>query len=150
MAEVEKAARSADLEKALSEQKISIPKFTDAVQAQIEAGNIALDLGEANAKVGDKKASKLYVKTVPCGDAWLAGALALHDGDQDKVADRFAYGHDLKFRASLRPALVALLEGPKKIIARCAKDLVAAGLADTEEEALEMVIKGRKDRGLEV
>ena len=128
MTEVERADCSKELAKALSDGKLIMPPFAEAILAQIEAGNIVLDLGEANAKVGDKKASKLYVKLTPTGDAWLNGALALHNGSQEAVADRFAYGDDLKRRAAMRPALVAALEGPAKIIERTAKDLVAAGI----------------------
>lgn len=150
MTEYEKAAMSEALTAAVGAGKVTVPTFTDAIQAQIEAGNIALDLGEAKATVSGKSASKFYVKTTPVGDSWLAGALALRDGSQESVAERFAYGDDLKLRASMRPALVAQLEGPAKIIERTAKDLVAAGLADTIEEGRALVIKGRKDRGLDV
>jgi len=139
-----------ELTKALEAGSIKLPDFPEAVQAALDADSIKLDLGEVKATVGGKTASMFYVKTIPVGDSWLNGALALVDGDGRKVSNLFWYGFDLGVRNQHRPALVAQLEGPAKIIERTSKDLVAAGLYDTIDEARNAVISGRKQKGLPV
>jgi len=142
--------QSDELTKALEAGTVKLPAFTDAQKAALENEQIKLDLGEVKATVGSKSATMLYVKMIPTGDAWLNGALALTEGDAHKVAGYFWYGYDLGVRNQHRPALVAQLEGPAKIIERTSKDLVAAGLYDTIDEARAAVVKGRKDKGLPV
>ena len=135
---------------ALAAGTVKLPEFPAAVQKAIADGNIVLDIGEVKATVEGKTAKRNYVKTVTQGDGWLNGALALTDGIQKKVAGYFWYGYDLGIRNSLRPALVAELEGPEKIIARAARDLVTAGCYDTEQEARDAVVERRKKKGLPV
>ena len=137
------------LQKAITDAKIKLPEYSGAVKAAIDKGTITLDFGEVTATISGKSASKGYIKTRPEGREWLNGALALCDGDVDKVARAFFYGFDLWQKTALRPALVALLEGPAKIILRTAKDSVAAGLYDSIEEAVAAIKAARNKRGLD-
>ena len=143
-------AQTQALTDALETGSVKLPDFPAAVQKAITDGAIVLDVGEVKATADGKTAKKNYVKTITQGDGWLNGALALCDGAQKKVAGLFWYGYDLGVRNSLRPALVAELEGPEKIIARAAKDLVAAGCYDTLDEARTAVTDRRKKKGLPV
>lgn len=138
------------LQDAVAAGTIKLPPFSEAVQAAIDAEQIKLDLGEVKATVEKKTASMLYVKLIPTGDGWLNGALALTEGDASKVSGLFWYGFDLGVRNQFRPALVAQLEGPTKIIERTAKDLVAAGLYDTIDEARSSIVAAREKKGLPV
>jgi len=138
------------LDKALAEKEVTMPDWPEAIAKAIEAEQIVLDVGTVKATMGSKSASAMYVKTIPSGPEWLAGALALQDGDAEKVSGLFWYGFDLGVRNNKRPALIAQLEGPQKIIDRTAKDLVAAGLYDTLAEATEAVVEGRRKKGLPV
>jgi len=135
---------------AIEAGEIQLPEWSKPVADALEAGQLRLDIGSVKATLGSKTASAPYVKTIPTGDEWLAGALALTDGDATKVSGLFWYGFDLGVRNNKRPALLAQLEGPQKIMDRTAKDLVAAGLYDTVSEALEEIKKGRIKKGLPV
>lgn len=135
---------------ALAAGTVKLPEFSPAVQKAIADGAITLDVGEVKATAEGKTAKKNYVKTITDGPGWINGALALTEGSQKKVSGLFWYGYDLGVRNSLRPSLVAELEGPEKIIARAAKDLVAAGCYDTIELAREAVCDRRKKKGLPV
>jgi hypothetical protein len=135
---------------ALAAGTVKLPEFSEAIKRAVDAGQILLDVGEVKATVEKRTAAKLYVKTVTQGDGWLNGALALTEGSAKKVSGLFWYGFDLGVRNSLRPALVAELEGPEKIIARAAKDLFAAGCYDSIDEARTAVIDRRKKRNLPV
>lgn len=148
--EIKYMKQSSELVAALEAGTVKMPDFSSAIASAIESEQIRLDVGEVKATVSGKSASLSYVKTIPCGDEWLNGALALTDGDARKVSGFFWYGFDLGVRNQHRPGLVAQLEGPAKIIERTSKDLVAAGLYDTIDEARSAVVAGRKEKGLPV
>lgn len=72
--------------------------------------------------------------------------------DADKAAgacDYFNYGFDLDARATVRAKLMGELEGPEKAIAKAVKSLVD-GAGYSEQDAREIVINGRKAKGLAV
>lgn len=135
---------------ALAKGEVKLPEFPEAVQKAITNGDIGLDIGEVKATADGKTARKNYVKTIPQGDGAMNGALALVEGSKKKLFGLFWYGFDLGVRNTLRPSLVAELEGPEKIIARASRDLVAAGCYDTEALAREAVCERRKKKGLPV
>lgn len=65
------------------------------------------------------------------------------------AADYFNYGFDLSVRQKVRAELAEQIEGPSKVIAKAAEQLVKAGLYDNVAEATEAVKAQRKARGLD-
>jgi hypothetical protein len=71
------------------------------------------------------------------------------DQKANGAADHFNYGRDLAIRQKVRAALAEQAEGPAKVIARAADQLVKAGVFETIEEATASIKASRKAKGLD-
>jgi hypothetical protein len=135
----------------------------------VEAGDVA-NIGATeltiSAKVTKAKDEVLvYEKLIALT---FAGALALSGGKEEPATvategaeltdeqkakgacDHFNYGFDLEIKRILRGKLAELIEGPAKVIAKAAQNLLDNGGADDLESAVAMVKAWRVKKGLPV
>jgi hypothetical protein len=146
-------------------------KTAEEIAAAIEAGQIRnvgpTDLTISAKVTKTKDETLVYEKLIALtyeGQAFLTGgkeepALDLAEGAKDErtdeekakgACDHFNYGFDLEVKRILRGKLAELIEGPAKVIAKAAQNLIDNGIADDMETATAVVKAARAKKGLPV
>jgi hypothetical protein len=146
-------------------------KTAAEISAAIEAGKIRnvgpTDLTISAKVTKTKDETLVYEKLIALnfeGQSFLTGgkeepALDLAEGAKDErteeekakgACDHFNYGFDLEVKRILRGKLAELIEGPAKVIAKSAQNLVDNGIAEDMESATAMVKAARAKKGLPV
>lgn len=146
-------------------------KTAAEISAAIEAGKIRnvgpTDLTISAKVTKTKDETLVYEKLIALnfeGQSFLTGgkeepALDLAEGAKDErteeekakgACDHFNYGFDLEVKRILRGKLAELIEGPAKVIAKAAQNLIDNGIADDMESATAMVKAARAKKGLPV